>query len=137
MLNWNPTGPETLAINGFYSNGMISTVEAYNAGIIEGRNRAMNDYNSKKAGYTDQTIATGLRSEHSPSPFYMTFNELSRIDAIVYCSGPAYDSYAPDLFEYRIPQYGNTLTVYDSGEGIHSTGNHYVTITARQYHALD
>ena len=148
-LNWNPSGIATLTIDKAYTSGTISTENAYNAGRsqgrnegldqgrLEGRNQAINDFNSRKASYSEQTVQSSMRSESSSNPFYMTFNNLSRIDAVVYCGGPCGDNYAPDNFQFRIPPYGNTLTVYDSGEGIHSTGNHYVNITARQYHALD
>ena len=144
-LNWNPPYSASLIIDKPYTSGTISTSNAYNAGLNdglsqgrnEGRNQAYNEIASRKNSYTDQSITSSMRSESSSSPFYMTFNNLSRIDAVVYCGGPAGDNYVTYDFRFSIPSYGNTLTVYDRGNGEHSTGNHYVTITARQYHALD
>lgn len=36
VLNWNPAGPETFTINGFYSSGTLSTSNAYQSGYAKG-----------------------------------------------------------------------------------------------------
>ena len=50
MLNWNPSGPETFVINGVYSGGTISTVNAYNKGLANGQNNGFTTGIKKPGG---------------------------------------------------------------------------------------
>ena len=62
VLNWNPSGIATIAINGFYSGGTVSTANAYNAGYEAGKRAGIAEGRGQNTGfgrgsYTLDTLA--------------------------------------------------------------------------------
>jgi hypothetical protein len=86
VLNWNPSGPETFTINGFYSGGTISTVNAYNAGYAAGKNDYNAYINAFKAGYDK-----GQAEKSGSFRFRTSYSGNKRVDCDIYINGEKKD----------------------------------------------
>ena len=76
VLNWNPYGPATFVLNGFYSGGTISTENAYNAGYAAGKAAGITEGRGQNTGfgrgsYTLDTLAWVGRACDCYSNTYM------------------------------------------------------------------
>lgn len=112
-----------------YNEGLVEgkkqgDTAGYNRGYSEGKNAAIRETKAKK--YIDQTVTAYVDDTNT-----LTFNNLSRIDAIVYV-GVNQDGGMAGVTDLKIS--GNKVTFYNNRR---YSGRPTITVTARQYTAFN